>query len=131
LEVAIRLLPEGARAEEGVPGFYSRHQRGPYGENRKDRQARRASYNSSIGDIASQLASAISQPLRIEQVEKGYSNESHKKNTSMADTVLRLMELESKLRKCLEECVAEYDRQEVLLARLRNVSDRIAASMGL
>jgi hypothetical protein len=131
LEFAIRLLPEGARAEEGVPGFDSRHQRGPYGENRKGRQAGRASYNSSIGDIASQLASAISQPLRIEQVEKGYSNESHKENTSMADTVLRLMELESKLRKCLEECVDEDDRKEVLLTRLKNVSDRIAASMGL
>jgi hypothetical protein len=44
---------------------------------------------------------------------------------------LRLMELESKLRKCLEECVDEDDRKEVLLTRLKNVSDRIAASMGL
>ena len=49
----------------------------------------------------------------------------------MAGTVLKLLELESKLQQCLAECNGEDERKEVLRARLKNVSDRIASSMGL
>jgi hypothetical protein len=54
----------------------------------------------------------------------------HIESAATADTVLKLMELESALKKILAECIDDTYRN-VLMARLINVSDRIAKSMGI
>jgi chromosome segregation ATPase len=131
MDYAIRMLPDGAHAEEGVPKYDSRKQRGFYGARRSSTQDGRASSQSSLAEIASQIAGAISQPLRIEHAENVYQNEPQKEHSEMAGTVLKLLELESKMQQCPAECASEDERKEVLRARLRNVSDRIASSMGL
>jgi hydrogenase maturation factor HypE len=48
----------------------------------------------------------------------------------MADTVVKLMDLEGVLQKAILESDSE-ERKSVLMERLKNVSRRIASSMGI
>jgi hypothetical protein len=95
-EYAVRLLPEEAQTEEGFSGF-SRGREECKTEKRKEKQRRGQSY-SSLSDVATQLADAISQPLRIETMENRFADDKHRESAAMADTVLKLMELESALK---------------------------------
>jgi hypothetical protein len=64
-------------------------------------------------------------------MESRLAEKNHIESADMADTVLKLMELESALKKKgLAECIDDTYRN-VLMARWINVSDRISKSMGI
>jgi hypothetical protein len=130
LEYAIRLLPAGAQSEQGIPGHDAPHHPNSLSASRK-RRSERVSSTSSFAEAASQIAAAISQPLRIEQVDPSDQRSgSFKEHSDMADTVVKLMDLEGVLQKAINECDSE-ERKSVLMERLKNISKRIASSMGI
>jgi hypothetical protein len=130
LEYAIRLLPAGAQSEQGIPGHDAPHHPNSLSASRK-RRSERVSSTSSFAEAASQIAAAISQPLRIEQVDPSDQRSgSFKEHSDMVDTVVKLMDLEGVLQKAINECDSE-ERKSVLMERLKNISKRIASSMGI
>jgi hypothetical protein len=127
MEYAIRLLPSGAQAEEGIPGFEKKTDRTTLAASRK---RSRTSSSTSFADVASQLADALSKPVRIERSSSDGGASTLSKHTEMADAVLKLLELEEKLQKRVDECGSPA-RRLIFEARLTNVSDRIAKAMGV
>jgi hypothetical protein len=128
LYYALRQVPEEAKTKEGISGFVRASEECKI-ENRKEKR-RRDQLQSSPADVATQLAGAISQPIRIETLESRLAENKHSESAAMADTVLKLMELYSAVKKSLAECSDDIYRN-VLLARLINISDRIAKFTGI
>jgi hypothetical protein len=126
MDYALRLLPERAHAVEGIPGFSKQMERKTMSSAKKSK----TSAETSIADIASQIAEAMSKPVRIEQVSSGDSRFMFSKHVDMAETVPKLMELEKKLQQRVDTCTSP-DLKELFRARLKNVSERIADSMGV
>jgi hypothetical protein len=65
---AVRLLPTGAQAEQGVPGIDAKHERGSLSGLRKNTSSKVA-LTASFADAALHITDAISRPLRIECAE--------------------------------------------------------------
>jgi hypothetical protein len=128
LDYALRLLPEEAQTEEGISGFVRAREECKI-EKRKEKR-RRDQSQSSLADVETQLADAISQTIRIETMESRLVDNKHSESAAMVDTVLKLMELEPALKNSLAECSDDTYRN-VLLARLINVLNRIAKSTGI
>jgi hypothetical protein len=128
LDYALRLLPEETQTKEGISGFVRAREECKI-EKRKEKR-RRDQSQSSLADVATQLADAISKPIRIETLESRLAENNHIESAATADTVLKLMELESALKTILAEFIDDTYRN-VLVARFINVSDRIAKSMGI
>jgi hypothetical protein len=130
LENAVRLLPTGAEAEQGLPGMDTRFERGSLAASRKHASNKVAS-SVSFADAALQLADAISRPLRIERAEDSRQVSVLMENADVAETVVKLMALEEKLLDSIATCKEECERKATLQARLANVSERIETSMGI
>jgi hypothetical protein len=99
LDYALRLFPEEAQTEEGISGFVRAREECKI-EKRKEKW-RRDQSQSSLADVATQLADAISKPIRIKTMESRLAENNHSESAAMADTFLKLMELESALKTSL------------------------------
>jgi hypothetical protein len=106
LDYALRLLPEGARAESGIPGESTQHDRSILRERRRVLKAGSPASNvgDSVADCISSTAYALKQPIVISSGNPSSSPvREHEEAASMATALSGLMSVESTLFSQLSE----------------------------
>jgi hypothetical protein len=143
LDYALRLLPEGARAECGVPSVDTTLDRSVLRDRRKAARSTThsgsASGKESLAEYVSSIADALRQPIVLSsQQNTTTATRQHEEAASMATALSRLMDVEATLDRKLSELkkMDEYDaaaagRVESRLSVLRTKIDAILGTQDL